>query len=41
LVINPGLSQKFGGSSHLNMVTIANSCGPGCDIAQLQQGASQ
>ena len=33
LVLDAGLGQKVGGGSHLNMLTIANSRGPGCDIA--------
>ena len=39
LVIDSGLGQEFRGIGHLNMVTTANSCDPGCDTAPLRPGA--
>ena len=37
LVLNAGLGEKVGGGSHLNMLAIANSCGP--DSALLEPEA--
>ena len=33
-VVDAGLGEKVRGGGHLNMVTIANSCGPGSALLQ-------
>jgi len=33
-MFNAGLGEKVGGGSHLNMLAIANSCGPGSGLLE-------
>ena len=40
LVFDAGLGEKVGGGGHLNMLAIANSCGPGSALRETEAQTS-